>query len=136
MRQCKSSLPVPALQLPAAYRTATQEISLPQSSAGKVTNVLPWPATRALQNFSLLRNQQYLETFICPSQKKKKVFVMLRGICTFDNLLGNCYKSYVFEKNILNFVNHKACLQMQSTAADLVVGLETLLLGQLNRPIV
>lgn len=34
--------------------------------------------------------------------------------------------------SLLNFVNHKACLQMQSTATDLVVGLETLLLGPLN----
>lgn len=37
------------------------------------------------------------------------------------------------EPGLLNFVNHKACLQMQSTAADLVVGLETLLWGPLNR---
>lgn len=59
------------------------------------------------------------------------------GIYTFHSLIGNYYKSYVFEKtlwggSLLNFVNHKVCLQMQSTAADLVVGLETLLLGPLN----
>lgn len=36
------------------------------------------------------------------------------------------------EPSLLNFVNHKACLQMLSTAADLDVGLETLLWGPLN----
>lgn len=34
--------------------------------------------------------------------------------------------------SLLHFVNHKACLQMQSTTADVVVGLETLLVGLLN----
>lgn len=61
-------------------------------------------------------------------KKKLKKKIIPRGICTFSNLLGNHYKSYVFENNILHFVAHKACLQMQSTAstaADLVVGLET-----------
>lgn len=60
------------------------------------------------------------------------------GICSFDNLLGSDYKSSILGDvsrgpSLLNFVNHKACLQMQSTTADLVVGLETLLLGPLNR---
>lgn len=36
------------------------------------------------------------------------------------------------EPSLLNFVNHKACLQMLSTAADLDVGLETLLWEPLN----
>lgn len=72
MRQCESSLPVPALQLPAARRTATQEISLPQTDAGKVTNVLPWPASRALQNLFIVNELAILGDCLYAFSQKKK----------------------------------------------------------------
>lgn len=56
-------------------------------------------------------------------------------MCSFDNLLGSDHKSRILGEmwqgsSLLNFVNHKACLQMQSTTADLVTGPETLLLDR------
>ena len=63
---------------------------------------------------------------------------MPMGIISFDNLLGSDFKSSILGEmspgsSLLNFVNHKTCLQMQNTTVDLVVGLETLLVGPLNR---
>lgn len=64
---------------------------------------------------------------------------MPMSICSFDNLLGSDHKSRILGEmwqgsSLLNFVNHKSCLQMQSTTADLVTGPETLLLDRETGP--
>lgn len=138
MRQCKYSFPVLALQLPATYCTTAQEIPLPQSSAGKLTNVLLWLARGALQNFSRLKNQQYLETLISHQKKnlKKKlyqgVFVPL-ATCLAIIIKAMSLKTTFYILQLIRL----ACKCRALQALQLIQLLaQKLMLGQINRSIV
>lgn len=66
-------------------------------------------------------------------KKKKKVFIIPRGICTFDNFLATIVKAMPLKKTfyILQIIRPGCkCRALHCSAADLVVGLQTLLLGQ------